>query len=52
MRAFNYLWQEGPSTSQPIGNTPLSVDERDKGVAEDGYETGSDIDATELRMMK
>nr|XP_016508451.1 PREDICTED: uncharacterized protein LOC107826028 [Nicotiana tabacum] len=48
----DHLRQEGPSTSQPDDDTSSPADGRGKGVAKDGYETDSEVDVTDLRMMK
>lgn len=37
--------QEGSSTSRPTDDTTLPADERGKDVAEESYNTGSDVDA-------
>lgn len=42
--ASDNLWQEGPSTSQPADDASLPTDGRCKGVAEDSYETGLDLE--------
>ncbi|XP_070035622.1 uncharacterized protein [Nicotiana tomentosiformis] len=50
--ASDILWQEEPSTSQLANDASSPADERGKGVVEDGYEMGSDLDAAEIRMME
>lgn len=44
--------KEGSSTSQPTDDAFLPADKKGKGIDEDSYETSSDIDVTELRMME
>lgn len=38
-------------SSRPTGVPSSSADGRDKGVVEDGYETGSDLDTDEVHIM-
>lgn len=51
-RVFDILRQDGPFASQPVEGTPSLTDRKEKCVAEDGYEIGSDVDADEVRMME
>lgn len=50
-RVPDSLRQDEPSASRPTDVPSSSTDGRDKGIIEDGYETGSDVDAKEVRMI-
>lgn len=43
--------QDDPSSSRPVGVPSSYAYGRDKGVTEDDYETGSDLDTDEVWMM-
>ncbi|XP_009760617.1 uncharacterized protein [Nicotiana sylvestris] len=50
--ASHNLRQDGSLNSQLANDAPSPADGRGKGVADDGYETGFDLDADEMRMME
>lgn len=51
MEAPGIVRRDESSSSWTVNVPTSSIDDRGKGISEDGYETGSDLDVDEVRIL-